>query len=651
MKLHKNTYLSVFQIVIYLLCFPIVLYSQQEFQYEGPLEIGKYKGEGSYGYRVANGDTILDGSFQMFKSNLQALLEKEDASFSILGSFDDDYPVGFWQFQFGEFQSESKSQVVDFQYRVKVSGVQEEASGRIKKGKPDGPWTYSVRQIKDSEVERLLFKSAIDFANGLPRQSFRIENDSSTLVGRFLRNGLAHDEWILFSSTNSEGAERWTFDDGLLESIAYDSDGITKEVQVFKNSSQRTKTINLDGRYLKTIQMHVSNSDSLTLLELDLPKLLNKNAAYYQKIDTILSSLGKSSFMPDFKVKIPYHPLDSLEAKVLDTIQVAIENSKQIADSFLNDSHLNILKLSDEEALYSYLLTERISKDFIDPLLKMKSYAKEGMIEFIDHKELKRKLWPNGLPSKEIRVTVAMDGQSSEKVYTLPNSQTYDFELDGIKGIGQISKYTLHCLDFIKQGLAAKLTNQRRQSALIALEEELVLQNKTLQQLIDSSASDLPPQYLKALQRIKAVSDADLSEFSNQEELKLARQLVKCHEQMNLLAQVVADQPKKSKEITNTYIDRIWNPFMASLMDEEVKKRITTAYRKVLTPYFLKRIQNDLDCSNVEQLLLQIASTNERMIALRNEDTAKIERKLRREDNPEEVMKLFKVQSQMSDEN
>ena len=168
-------------------CLPWSSTGQEQLEYSGPFKVGKYEGEAQYGYTLVEGDTLLNGAFNMQRSSLEALLENEDISFSFDGSFKNNYPEGPWSFQFGEFQSDRKTQVVDYQYQLKVSGIQQEASGEIRQGKPNGNWTHIINRIKESEIEQTLFKSLITFDNGIPQQSFRIENRNSTLVGRFLR--------------------------------------------------------------------------------------------------------------------------------------------------------------------------------------------------------------------------------------------------------------------------------------------------------------------------------------------------------------------------------------------------------------------------------------------------------------------------------
>ena len=80
-------------------------------------------------------------------------------------------------------------------------------------------------------------------------------------------------------------------------------------------------------------------------------------------------------------------------------------------------------------------------------------------------------------------------------------------------------------------------------------------------------------------------------------------------------------------------------------MDEEVKKRITTAYRKKVVPYLLDQVNNKLSCDNATKFIQLFEQLDKRMVEMRDENTAKLERKLRREQDPEAILELFQIQS------
>ena len=78
-------------------------------------------------------------------------------------------------------------------------------------------------------------------------------------------------------------------------------------------------------------------------------------------------------------------------------------------------------------------------------------------------------------------------------------------------------------------------------------------------------------------------------------------------------------------------------------MDERVKKRITAAYNNVALPYLLTTINEKISCENVAQIKDLYEQLHVRMLELREEDTSKLERKLRKEDNPKVVLQSFNL--------
>ncbi len=640
--MHYFTRTNAFRAALVVLCTQFCgVYGQEQRTYSGPYQLGKYKGDANFGYLISDQDTLLQGDFKMQRSSLDALLAKEDNSFLFSGAFENDYPTGNWKFEFGEFQSDKQTQVVDYQYRVLVSGVQEEAKGKVVKGRPDGPWIYEVNRIADSEVAETLFKSSILFDKGIPQQSFQIENTENTLVGRFLRDGLAHDEWSLFSSEEIGSSESWIFKEGVLLRIQIEKEGKSTDINFTGNNAKTTKTINLDAAYLKTLHLLQTNTETVDLSKSNMEPLLAENAGYYQKLDTILSQLGKATFLPEFKVKVPYYPLDSLENETLDKLAEQYKMAKGISDFFLSSSQLGILKLSDAEANRLYEVVHTISKEYLHPLGAFLALKEAGIYEYAARAQVFQKLFPQ-LPSKEIK-TPQKEGVSAMPSFVLPNADAYDFTGTSLNTAVQIASYALESLQTVEPVLSKKLSKNKREQELRVLEEQLIAENHALEQLLDTVSNTLPNAHTKALEHIKSVTDIKLSEFSSAEDVVSAKALLECYKSMNNLAKAIAALPNQSVEIEETYTDRVWNPFMANLMDEEVKKRITSAYKKVLVPYYLKSTQEDVDCGNVNELVQLMHTTHERILELRDEDTTKLERKLRRENDPKAIVALFNV--------
>ncbi|MBT8184849.1 MAG: hypothetical protein KJN76_08405, partial [Eudoraea sp.] len=324
------------------------------------------------------------------------------------------------------------------------------------------------------------------------------------------------------------------------------------------------------------------------------------------------------------------YPLDSLKIQQLDSISTMYRESAAASRSLLENTHLNILKLSDEEVLQQYNLLKRYSEKFLIPLGKMTTYHQAGIWEYMDHKKLMAQIWPGGFPLESLPEDIAGKENLSDV---------------RIASALQLAEIVVSEIRELQRALSAKLISEKQQQEFIAVENQLISQINQLNQLLDSVGADFPRKNLDALENIISLAEANLSTYSATTELDikldLGRNLVVCFGHLAALEKAILALPGKQQEIETAYEDQIWNPFMANLMTERVKKRITGAYNKILLPYFLKRATLDLNCENAGEQVDLIARTHQRMLELRDEDTRKLERKLRREQDPETIINLF----------
>ncbi|MFD0797781.1 hypothetical protein ACFQZJ_09940 [Maribacter chungangensis] len=616
------------------------MFAQEKGEYNGPYKLLNYQGKATYGFELNEQDTILNGGFLMQKSNLENLLTKKDSTFLIEGTFDKGIASGFWKFRFGVFEARAESQVVDYQYRISASGVQEEVQGLMVQGKPDGSWNYTVQRIKDGDIVKTLFKSSITFENGTPQQNFRIENDSAVLVGRFLRNGFAQDEWVRYTIDQVDASERWLFNDGVLEQIVNQVDGKENSIPVFNATIDETKSIALDLKFLSLLDIKLTTAHNQIPESNSIASLLTQNDLFYQKVETILTALGTSGLSPNFGVRVPYYPVDSISKGHLSVIEMNVTAATAVSDAYLDNTLLDILKLSDAEALALHTSLAQMVRELLVPLQKLVAYNQDKIIEFLTKDDILKNLWPNGIDSD---ILAQRESNAPSTGFKSIKTLAFDFEDDTMASIAMLAQYTAEHLEFVKAKLKVKLSKQEREQERMALDEQLLAQNKRLSILMDSVGNTLPLAYQKALSAIQTVTVKNLGDLSSKEDLELTRQLVVCHENMHQLALSVIALPAQSDEITKLYQDRIWNPFMATLMNEAVKKRITSAYHNVLIPYFLDQVNTKLSCENVDDIKLLLDALHRRMLELINEDTKKLERKLRKETDPLSVLDMLKL--------
>ena len=615
--------------------------------FSGKLTAGGYTGTAEYPFVIVDGDSIPDGSFLMYKSNVNALLQEKDSFFSFSGAFDNGFPTGFWKFQFGAFSSNQASQVVGYQYRINVSGIQHDAFGNLTQGKPDGDWTYKIAEVDNSEVSKVLFQSQISYDKGVPQKSFRIENDSSSLVGRFLRNGFAHDVWVVYSDTESEPAENWFFTNGLLEKIEKITESGRQLYPVFGSALQQDTEIVLDQRYLKVLEWYLSVQDSnLNPEDMAMYQLLEQNAAQYASIDRFFNDLGRSEFMPRFKVKVPFYPLDSLETNQLQKAKMSFEAANEISTSLLGNPQLDLLIRSNPEAQYYYDVVEKLQQDFLDPLASFLKFEQQQILNFLPQDLLYKQIWPNGLPAKQIQ----LEGQSQEYAsWVFETGVAYGQEANNISNLANMADYANQGLSSISTKLTEWLREEMKQQQFLELDKQLVEETKKLEQLVDSLKSTASIRMVNALNGVLSTKEQSLKAYAqmeaSDEKLEYGKTVLACLKNLNQLAMSLGNLPNQQQAITEKYQDAVWNPFTATIMDEEVKKRITAAYRNVVVPYALEKVAAPVSCEQALDIVKLLEDTQKRLFELREESTSKLERKLRKEQDPETVLALLGIVS------
>ena len=637
--MNRSTYKGFTFLLLFF--FQTVFFAQERAAYEGPFQIGSFTGNARYQYFISERDTVLDGPFLFQKSNLETLLREQDSSFTIKGNFNNALAQGPWLFQFGKYTSDSKSEVVDFEYRILVSGTQEMAIGVLSEGLPDGIWQITVQEVESSEVTNMLFKSEFNFENGIPQQSFKIESDSSALVGRFLRNGLAHDAWTSYGSNALEVDETWYFEEGLLQKIIFEATG--KEVVVFDTKALQYETISLDDRFLLLLRYYLQN----TIGTSNTVSLLAKNREEYQKINNILIKLGSVPFGTNIKVKVPFYALDSLQKRTLEDIAHNLKKATELSKTIRSNSHLNIIRRTDTDAQYWYSVTEKLVSEFLHPLESYVDLYQNQIFEFVNPSTLEGRIFPAGIPDKSIEVKVG------KEPFELPDADAYKFEGSGLKSMEQISAYAISSMEYIMAQLSDKLSDDEQIQSLKELENDLISINNGIESQIDSLSPQLPANYANAFKNLGDTADqklANYAEISNpSEKLSFGENLKSCLEDIKSLITLLSNFPEKTKEIKALYTDDIWNPFMATVMEEEVKKRIVEAYTDILVPHFVQSISETQECERFALIKEQIIYTNNRMVDLRNLETRKLERKLKRVQTAEEVLKLLQQQTPKED--
>ena len=608
--------------------------------YTGPYRVGDYRGQARYQYDVSvEGDTVRQGGFRMEGSDLASLLSGGDNYFAFRGSFRDDVPSDRWRFTFGEYAVEGSADVEGFEYHLKVDGEQHQTTGSLRRGRPDSRWTTEVRRVEASRPTDLLFRSEVTFSGGVPQQSFTVEGGGASLLGRFKRNGVAHDIWTLYSDLDAQ--EEWTFEDGWLRAIA--SGGARREV--FGADVGEGRFVNLDERYVRLLSLYLALDERPADLADDpAVALLTRNADLYAELGGVVEALGGATAKPLFKVMAPYRPLASGDLAVLDSIQAGIQGFDTIAGAIAATTSIRVAESTDAEVAYLRALLETLDAEWLAPARQLDSVYRADLLQYLPRERYYATLGTAGAVPAELQVDYESPAGPQTRRYTAARGRPYALA-DGLGELSALTRDALAAADSVRAVLGVRLVTKERRQVLTALDEEIMSNFNRLDSLVEAEEGDLPAEYglgeLRALarRRLRAYTTLDDPLVQREE----ARALIDCLEHLNALAVTLTRLPEERAEIEELYVNEVWNNITATVMEETVKKRLLEAYTRRLVPYFLDEIADGIECGDAATLGEQLRALNARMRQLRDAETERLEQRVRRADNPRRILGLLEV--------
>ena len=609
--------------------------------YQGPYRVGELRGTATYAYRTDGPDTLLTDTFRLQGVNPAALLDGSDSYFSVNGAFADGVATGNWTFAFGDYALAGSAEVVDYRYRVEVNGSHHTARGQLSAGRYDGAWVQETQRIVRSEPTDRSFRSEITFAAGVPRESFQLEREGATLLGRFKRDGLAHDAWTYYADLATQ--ESWTFRDGRLVQIVRSGEEQADTLPVLEAFETNTRTVNLDGAYFEflTYWLRINGYDTAPATG-PVAQLLTQNAAQYARIDRFLSELGNETAPVTFGVEVPDLPLTPEEAAQLDALVTELNRIDTVILRLADNSAFTMLETADPEIVYLRTVLREIGSGYLASVRELATAHAAGVLAYLPRRQVYRSLWPSGAATATIQPT--REGTESLPAFTGPDAGPFNIREQGLVAIMDLTAYAGRSVDSIRTILNTKLDTRERRQVITALDDQLMYDFTLLDSLINAQDKRVAKDY--GLDNIRSTARRALRQYAEDDDLTFkqdrARELNRCIEALDALTLALTKLPERTATIEELYTDQVWNNFTATVMEERLQKRVTEAYEKLI-PYFQKQVRKELNCATARQLTAELNGLHKRMLALRGTDTDDLEDELKRTDDPRRLLDLLGV--------
>ncbi|MEP3969694.1 MAG: hypothetical protein ABJM08_11840, partial [Nonlabens sp.] len=191
----------------------------------------------------------------------------------------------------------------------------------------------------------------------------------------------------------------------------------------------------------------------------------------------------------------------------------------------------------------------------------------------------------------------------------------------------------------------------KKEDKYIHQEKGLIEQANLVKNAVDSVQNkDHSKDVRKALKSVNEFIDQTLTDYSvmseGDDKIRRSEELISCYKNTIELTHTLSQLDQEHKKIKKLYQDQVWNPFTATIMDEDVKKKITKAYFKEISPYLISIVKKDMSCEDIIMVDNTFKELDARLTILREEDTQRLERKIKRTKDPTSLLQLFGLSQQ-----
>ncbi|MBA3899971.1 MAG: hypothetical protein H0X62_07140 [Bacteroidetes bacterium] len=637
---------QIFKLFFLLMGFMVnshLLFPQNTKSIEKELKFNGLAGKANYFYYLSKGDTIFHGPFS-FQKSIQKSDEANDFDvISIEGNFKKNVAEGLWKIQNGNFTPTGKGEFKDYAFSFKINGQETYINGLLKNGKANGPWQIYEWKISGSELSDTLLSATLSFVNNNPAGKFRFERKESFFEGDINDDGYPQGKWA-FNALESNGKldkEEWVFEKNqLIQKITY-LNNKTYPLVIKENINENAllEEMELGEKYFRIIglQMSVNDKQNFNFNQKpnDALSLFLNTIEKFQSSDTLLNAVTKASINPKIKVKIERFPFTQEELIKLNDIKSNLALADSIVENIQGDAQINLAKLSISKVSWYCGAINSIQAHYLQPMDSIIYLYDNGYLEFIDRDKLINEAIKF---NSKIPVSSKSKKDTIKSIYHLQNFEAA-LSIEPVHQLHNLSAVLLQEIEGINDSLQLFLMEIKKEKKLVELEKSLFEQYELVKHLNDSLI-DWKHQLLAGYDiqlALNNFADDQLNRYSElstiNEKAEQIEPLLACMKDLEKLIHSVKRMPEKSIIIEKAYTQQVFNPHTFTYMEEKIKEPIFKAYKNIILPGIFASLK-EMKCEKVAPYHKNFELLFEGIISIRENDTRKLERKIKRISDP-----------------
>lgn len=640
---------NVISLLICLFSIPMI-YAQKPQVYEGEyLLSGEMEGKAVYNYITENGIQIKEGPFQFTR-----FTEEEDylEKYQLKGDFQADKKTGKWIFTYHSLRPQEEETIVDFAIHKTASGVVYKVESNFEKGKLHGTAVVLELKIENSKVVDTLKFVRAKFNNGNFVGEIQLENAEHQLKGEVNANAFLTGEWVLTHTISGQKpVETRTYNSGILTSNHVEFKGKRYNLNHFVDQNTNANLlydISLDETY-NSILAQSTNGGRIyedELKDSQIEKIQNaSNSIFLEVFEQFRTFNDVKIWDKDVEVQLPKvkvrkYPYTKEERQMIEKSAKLDEETNDLLLDFLNDTQVKI-SLNTNDSIAKYHAVFKAYKSAFLNLKVVFDELRKPAFEFVDRSKVIPRIF-NGVRYPD-EIQFSSDNTKKSMPFHFPkhiNDEQSDISILYAQLV-EINKD----LQQYRKVIEPILSQEKQREDLVEDEALLVEKRDSIFKVFNPENELNVYQSLVATKVISYV-DESFSSYARKpinERVATLSSTLACFDHFLELNLLLEAMPQKIEEIKTLYTRTVWNPFTMTDMDEIVKEDVYQAYREILLDHYLTILESRINCLGLESAMDNFDELFNKMITLREQDTQKLEKKVKRESDPETLIEAFEL--------
>jgi hypothetical protein len=635
------------------------VFSQETFK--GDYNFNNLEGYSEFQFKVGPEQTVIkEGKFKFSRFYVDSVRQSKVYKNLAEGSYKNNLKEGNWIYKNEEHEIFVQD-VKDFKVISKLESYVSTLAAGYKSGIPHGIWNLKTDRYVDGKLEPSSSAEKTVFKDGYITGDlqFKTIKDGKTFFinGKLSDLGEMDGEWRMVYEQNSVLiSENRKYEKGFLLGLVkrdIRSGEILEEVVFFSTIEKlnQIKNNQNEGFEISDRQSGVRYNDGFRKRAEEYHSQLNGNAfieSFFKQLlqfenGEYLDDDGEFLKHPVFTRRFVYEL--SKEDKIrISEIPAIFQKLQTKTNTFANMNSLALNKSKSDSLAF-------VNAFFKDSELKFQNFEnligiiESGRIEFYDLKNYIQ----SGLEYISSTDTIRYEFNDEQRLKVINFRKVIENQENFLRDFAEYLNEELELVNSLGDYVEQELFIIEQDEDIRLIEAEILSKKKYVDSIYfnHNFISMEESNFLNEIRQnfLGEVYDSFIEEYGNMEvyadkmnqSQKILDLLNELEEQFENLVKIF---PAK-ESLDELYLEEVFNPFTYSRYNQRVKNRLFENGGMKLFDFYLRQIKDERDYTRIKDLIMKIENLHNRMLELRNQDTRKLERKIRNNLSPGKIESLL----------